>query len=486
MTGNAIVPAPSEAQALSHKAVIMRVPLSCSIRQFSVLIAGLFAFSACMDSTPPSAPLTPGISLARSPGGNGPTVKSTDPDTATIDTTLSVRVLGSGYDPGSRANWAFKGVVSDKIVTNSTVFVSSTELIANITIARDANLGSHDVIVTTSSGKGGIGTELFVVTLQTMTLPTIDGRSTDAMAINDAGQVVGSIYDTDGRYAVRWTKEGGTWTIRKIALEATVAGSNALAINEQGTAVGSLNGVKGAVWRIDGSQTNLGQGQANAINNSDVIAGMIVPDGGGVRAAVWTPSGLGWTGRLLERLPGVTRVNCGREEGFGINDDNVIVGVVFDENCVQIAVQWRPAADGSNWLAPEALSPPGTLAKGVAQAITGSTIVGTAYPCAALAGCIRKAFRWTVGGAGAPLGALDARANGVNRAGDIAGSYVRKGGQMTGFVWSPITSAFVFLPTPGGVGHNWAWDINDASPRQAVGAIRISSGGQVATLWTIP
>ena len=74
-------------------------------------------------------------------GGGGPTVKSTDPDSATVDTMLNVRVLGSGYDQGSRANWAFKGIVSDKIVTNSTQFVSSTELIANITISARRELG---------------------------------------------------------------------------------------------------------------------------------------------------------------------------------------------------------------------------------------------------------------------------------------------------------------------------------------------------------
>jgi len=467
-----------------------RVPVSGSFRQCCLLILGFLTFSACTDSAPPSAPSPSGVALARSGGGNGPTVKSTDPDSATVDTTLNVRVIGSGYDQGSRADWAFKGVVSEKIVTNSTEFVSSTELVANITIARDANIGSHDVIVTTSAGKGGIGTELFVVTLQMMMLPTIDGMTTEATAINDAGHVVGAIYDpTVGRYAARWTNEGGTWTVRKIALEATLVGSDARAINEKGTAVGSLNGgSKAAAWRIDGSQTTLGPGQGNAINNSDVIAGWSVPDGGwGGRAAVWTPSGSEWTVRLLEWLAGETRATCvGIEEALGISDDNVIVGYVYDGTCIQTPVQWRPTADGSNWLPAERLSPPGTLAKGVAQAIAGSTIVGTAYPCAVLDRCIRKAFRWTLGGAGGALGTLDARANAVNRGGDIAGSYVRKGGQMTGFVWSPITSAFVFLPTPGGVGHNWAWDINDASPRQAVGAVRIQSGGQLATLWTIP
>lgn len=470
-----------------------RVQLCGSFRQSGLLVVGLFAFSACTDSAPPSAPLTPGIALARSPGGNGPTVKSTTPDSATVDTTLNVRVIGSGYDQGSRADWAFKGVVSDKIVTNSTQFVSSTELVANITIARDANLGSHDVIVTTSSGKGGIGTELFLVTLKMAQLPTLPGGNlAEAYAINDAGHAVG--FSTDSgkyySYAVRWIKEGGVWTVRKIGPQATLDASVALAINEQGTAVGySEGGRNAAVWRIDGSKTIIGSvnARANAINNSDVIVGYMYPAGGAaVRPVVWTPSGSTWTVRFLEWLPGVTRVNCGVEEALGISDDNAIVGAVYDEACVQIPVQWRPTADGSNWLSGEPLSGTGTLAKGVAQAIAGSTIVGTGYPCSVLTGCIRKAFSWTLGGTSGELGTLDSRANGLNRAGYIVGSYIGKAGLQGGFVWSPITSTLLFLPTPGGAGHNWAWDINDASPRQVVGAVRLSRGGGFAAVWTIP
>src|SRR5688572_11241851 len=154
-----------------------RVLLARYLVQVRRTILTLVALGACADDgvmEPQKAAPEGDVSAARA-GSQGPTVKSTDPDSATVDTTLNVRVFGSGYDQGSRADWAFKGVVSDKIVTNSTVFVSSTELIANITIAGNANVGSHDVIVTTSSGKPGIGTELFVVTLKMTKLPTLGG-----------------------------------------------------------------------------------------------------------------------------------------------------------------------------------------------------------------------------------------------------------------------------------------------------------------------
>lgn len=321
-------------------------------------------------------------------------------------------------------------------------------------------------------------------------LPTLGGKLAEAYAINDAGHAVGWSTDAAGySYAVRWTVESGAWTVRKIGPQATREASQALAINEHGTAVGySEGGVNATVWRIDGSKTIIGfqWSRANAINNFDVIVGRVSPPAASSSSpVVWKPSGAEWTRHTLERLPGVTRVTCGLEDALGINDDNLVIGFVYDEACVQIPVQWRPTADGLGWLPPEPLSPAGTLAKGVAQAIVGSTIVGTGYPCAVLGGCVRKAFRWFVGGASGEIGSLDARANGLNRAGHIAGSYIRKGGQMIGFVWSP-TSGFSFLPSPGGTGDHWAWDINDASPRQAVGGVQISSGGRIGAVWTIP
>jgi hypothetical protein len=94
-------------------------------------------------------------------------VKSTDPDSSAADITLDVRVLGSGYDRGSKATWALNGDTSfatTKIKTNSTRYVSASEIVANITIAADAPQDLFDIVVNTASGKHGIGIELFAVT----------------------------------------------------------------------------------------------------------------------------------------------------------------------------------------------------------------------------------------------------------------------------------------------------------------------------------
>jgi hypothetical protein len=133
-------------------------------RSSAVRLLSLLALSGCGTEALTSPPVqTP--SFARG-GGSGPTVKAADPDSGLRNTTIEVRVLGSGFDNGSRAVWALAGDTTQattKVKTNSTHFVSSRELVANITIASDAPLAKFDIQVMTASGKKGIGIELFTV-----------------------------------------------------------------------------------------------------------------------------------------------------------------------------------------------------------------------------------------------------------------------------------------------------------------------------------
>jgi hypothetical protein len=91
------------------------------------------------------------------------TVTAVDPDSVVQDTTLDIRVKGSGFDRGSQAEFLLNGVVDPRVRTNSTRYAKSTELIANVTVAVDAVPTRYDVRVTTSRGKKGIGTELLAV-----------------------------------------------------------------------------------------------------------------------------------------------------------------------------------------------------------------------------------------------------------------------------------------------------------------------------------
>lgn len=115
----------------------------------------------------PTGGENPGITAAAGPAAAGdPTVESVSPASAPQDTTLDIRVLGTNYDRGSVAELVLDGIPTDKVVTNSTRYRNSTELIANVTIAPDALVAAYDMLVTTSRGKKGIGIEKFQVSVK--------------------------------------------------------------------------------------------------------------------------------------------------------------------------------------------------------------------------------------------------------------------------------------------------------------------------------
>ena len=129
----------------------------------AALIALLLA--ACVGTSPEDS--APEVSLAKGGGSGGsttdPTVAAIDPTSAPQDTTITLRVYGTGYDRGSKAELWLNGAPVAQVKTNSTKYVSSTELAASVSIAADAPVASYDVAVTASTGRKGVGTEMFVV-----------------------------------------------------------------------------------------------------------------------------------------------------------------------------------------------------------------------------------------------------------------------------------------------------------------------------------
>jgi len=126
----------------------------------------------------------------------GPTVASANPAYADRGTTLDVHVIGSGFTADAEATWLLHGNADPAHVrTNRTTVVSSTEVVANITVASDADLAYWDVQIALRGGKNGVGTELFeITTAQPL------GGGTFVQDLNDLGQVVGTgsgafIYD---------------------------------------------------------------------------------------------------------------------------------------------------------------------------------------------------------------------------------------------------------------------------------------------------
>jgi len=102
---------------------------------------------------------------------------------------MDVEVRGSGFVSGSTARWLLNGQPDQRVKTNSTVVVSSSSLIANITIAPDAVPSLYDIEVATPAGKKGIGTEAFTV-LPMEELPSV-GSGT-ARDVNSAGVIAGT------------------------------------------------------------------------------------------------------------------------------------------------------------------------------------------------------------------------------------------------------------------------------------------------------
>jgi len=141
-------------------------------------------------------------------------VTSTAPDSASQDTTLDVTINGSGFAAGATASWAFQGVQDpSQIRTNSTRYVTSRKLVANITISSTATLGKWDVVVM-SGKKGGIGTEMFAVKQKLL-----------------SGGCGGQTQYTDSRASVTWedlATLGSTTGITSDGLGSYVGGSQSV------------------------------------------------------------------------------------------------------------------------------------------------------------------------------------------------------------------------------------------------------------------
>ena len=144
---------------------LARLPRSLLLRRQAgalFLSLGLVA-GACTNRSADAPTAAPAAALAAR-AAQGPTVTVTSPQFGNPGTTLDVRVLGTGFVAGAQATWLLRGVANPaKVRTNSTTYVSSTEVVANITIAGDADLAFWDVQIM-AGGKNGVGTESFEVT----------------------------------------------------------------------------------------------------------------------------------------------------------------------------------------------------------------------------------------------------------------------------------------------------------------------------------
>ena len=361
----------------------------------------------------------------------GVAVSSTTPAYARRDTTIDVRIFGSGFASDAQATWQLRGVADPaRVRTNSTTYVSSSELIANITISSDADLAFWDVVVR-AGGKNGVGTEMFEVTTAEFL-----GTAANVVAMNDAGQILA--YDTDGIYlfeplvATTRVGVGRPWAVDPLA-EAVVGVSYGLATAwmRQGTTTTF------ATETLPPSPGSAGGGAMSAVRDA---SGVLVAGGyqkfidgrkGTNKAAIWRHTGTWSTPTFYASPVGSTMATI-----RGMNASLQAVGRINGETAGAV---W----DDANTV---------TVLDGLADAINGSgtLVVGRSASTGAPRYWYRTASgSWNPTGVvlpslGAPKGSCIGEAKAVNDAGHIVGRSCDATGKAQATVWKLDLSG----PTP--------------------------------------
>ncbi|HEY8256446.1 MAG TPA: hypothetical protein VIG08_02200 [Gemmatimonadales bacterium] len=406
-------------------------------------------------------------------GGGDPTVTSANPSEAPQDSTLDVHVLGTNYDQGSKVDFARAGVVDPKLHVNSTAYLSSTELVANVSVAADAAPVFYDVMVTKSTGKKGIGTEKFAVLVpvellsapsgfsdvqgvsdnglvagrtstscgpswapavwdqfgQLTALPALPGTCGGiAHDVNSAGVAVGAVYIGSSTSSdVQWVPSGGSYQIQQLPRLPDGSLAGVWDINEAGSMVGANTASFWSAstgWQIlprpAGATSCLGEislNDANAIVGSCTIAGQ--------QKAVY------WASPTASPVLLPVAVGGSRASAWDINNAGVIVGytAIGTRKTVNRATRWMPSGGGS-WTV-EFLSDLGTgsTAEAINQA---GQIVGSVD-----AHGNRPAF-WDANGMLRQLeGTGEARSLSELAAGPVVAGYVANAGSKVAALWRP-------------------------------------------------
>jgi probable HAF family extracellular repeat protein len=368
-------------------------------------------------------------------------VTATSPSSSARDTTLDVQVSGSGFDRGSQAVFLLDGVADARVRTNSTRYVSQGQLVANLTIALDAVPERYDVMVTTSKGKKGIGTELFtVLTMLDLGLPA--GGYNYGRDVNSSGTVVGEyvVPRSTCRRAYVWTEASGA---ADLPVPAGACISGAVALNDAGTIVGWASVGAGqhaalrwspggaGMWSVEqlpAPSGYSGGGDLIAIASDGHLLGAFLRPDLNWDYFVWSP-GIGW-----EPVQ-VPAGDCW-SSGGGINAVNA-AGQIVGSDCAG-ALFWNASGQP-----PVRLPGLGGPAVGWDMDDAGTTIVGKAKTVTG----VGRAVRWTADGAGGwtvedlgDLGGGEAEARSINAQGEIAGCSATGDGNNPNraFLWQPL------------------------------------------------
>jgi uncharacterized membrane protein len=406
----------------------------------------------------------------------GVTVKIASPAQASLDTTLDVQISGSGFEAGARADWLLAGTTDSRVRTNSTRFVSSGALIANITISSDALASSYDIAVTNTNGKKGIGTELFTV-LAVVDLATNTGKYGRAYHVNGAGYVLGTL-GTDPispNGFGYWAPSSSSFNL----IDPTVGSTDLGRGNAAGDWVEHYNFPR--VWLMTGpnswSPTTLAPLGSIAVIPNAINAGRVVVGRSSAGPVRWqTPT----SPAVLLPLPTISGIDASSGNAWGINSSGEIVGTVnatSGRTSVSYALRWTGDGQSVSVL-PLSSGAIGQSATGINDAgvivgfYTGGA--GGSYP-----------MRWTPNGTGGYTISSVATSTSANLTGSI-NTCGRSVGSISGrgYVWD-ASGKVTMLPLLPGASEAGANAINDAGT--VVGATKFVAKGKSSvkpTLWT--
>ena len=343
----------------------------------------------CQTSEVPTEP-----AAARAATTTSVTVTATVPDSSARDTTIDIQVIGTGFDRGSAVTFLRDGVAEPKLRVNSTKYLKTTAVVANVTIAGDAPPVVYDVMVTTATGKKGIGTERFTVLAinivaganvfmnanaqgqavgigcesrggacrpvvwnggKAVVLPTPAGSCGGrGSAINAAGVIAGRSNDCTVATPLRWTPtSGGGYTMQALQRPAGSTNYFLFDINGQGTVAGSsydptLNRFSAVLWDAAGTVrvlnsplAEVGTSEATGINESGLVSGYVRRPGG-YQPVVWLPDG----SAVQLQIPDSASY------GFAsvINDRGVVAGNVGLPVGYRAVIWWPDPSRANTWL----------------------------------------------------------------------------------------------------------------------------------------
>lgn len=307
-----------------------------------------------------------------------------------------VTITGTGFAVGAKASWERNGVPDPEVQVVATQFVSSTQLVATITITSGAALDFYDIAVVNPDKKRGIGYARFEVTNAIL----VEGASLIRGA-NEAGQFVGSgdfsffrladgtlellagggpwglsddgltVAGGTGLSAASgdtriWNRVGGVWQGSTLPQDPAAVSHNArggVASDPTTGAAVAIGGVeaypaqkgnqvsrKPRLWLASGSGwSRVALPSPSAASDNivdDVTAGLVAAGTAGGQAAIWEPNGTGWTLILL-----------GPGSILGLNRAGTIAAGMSNG----VAAYWRKV--GPAWIGPTLL--PSACTKGV-------------------------------------------------------------------------------------------------------------------------